>query len=299
MQGCRVVSFKAPSSLELSHDYVWRVHAQTPPKGYMTVFNRSHYEDVLIVRVKNLVGESVWDRRYDHINLFERLLSDEGTVIRKLFLHVSRDYQRERLQRRLDRPDRLWKFNPKDLEERTRWPDYMQAYEDCLSRCSTETAPWYVIPAEQRWYRNLLIAQALVKSLEALNLRHPEPDFDPATIARRVGGRGAAKKKRPRLHGTATKTLRCCCELRALGHHDRIDHVDNSIGGSDVGLGDLGAIDRQLIAFQGCDDGCAFQGLDVTILDVFCSLAAGNNVVGENRFELAGVLQQAIKRASR
>jgi PPK2 family polyphosphate:nucleotide phosphotransferase len=181
-QGCRVVSFKAPSSLELHHDYLWRVHAQAPPKGYMTVFNRSHYEDVLIVRVKNLVHESVWSRRYDHINDFERLLSDEGTVIRKFFLHIGKDYQRERLQRRLDRPDKLWKFNPKDLDERARWPAYMQAYEACLSRCSTETAPWYVIPSEQRWYRDLLIAQALVQCLEDLNLRHPEPDFDPAAI---------------------------------------------------------------------------------------------------------------------
>jgi len=181
-QGCRVVGFKAPSELERRHDYLWRVHARAPTKGYMTVFNRSHYEDVLVVRVNQLVAKPVWKRRYEHINGFERLLADEGTVVLKFYLHVSREYQRERLQRRLDRPDKLWKFNPKDLDARVRWKEYMHAYEDALSRCSTEAAPWYVIPSEKRWYRNLLVTEALVSALERLDLRHPAPDFDPRSI---------------------------------------------------------------------------------------------------------------------
>ena len=181
-QGCRVVSFKAPSPRELHHDYLWRVHDATPEHGHITVFNRSHYEDVLVARVNALVTETVWRRRYRHINDFERLLADEGTLILKFYLHVSKDYQRQRLQRRLDRPDKQWKFNPKDLDARKRWADYMRAYEEALSRCSTDAAPWYVIPAEQRWYRNLLVVQALVDALEKLRLRYPEPDFDPAAI---------------------------------------------------------------------------------------------------------------------
>ncbi len=181
-QGCRVHSFKAPSKLELGHDYLWRIHQKVPQRGYISVFNRSHYEDVLVVRVKNLVNEPVWRRRFEHINHFEQQLTDEGTLIVKFYLHISKEYQRQRLQRRLDRPDKLWKFNPKDIDERARWAEYRQAYEDCLSRCSTDAAPWYVIPAERRWYRDLLIAQVLVDLLDGLRMRHPEPDFDPSTI---------------------------------------------------------------------------------------------------------------------
>jgi PPK2 family polyphosphate:nucleotide phosphotransferase len=182
-QGCRVWNFKAPSKLELSHDYLWRVHNRAPGRGYIGVFNRSHYEDVIIVRVKNLVEEKRWKRRYAHINDFEKLLTDEGTVIRKFYLHISKDYQRKRFQRRLDRPDKHWKFNPADLKERARWSDYRRAYEAVLERCSTKDAPWYVIPAEKRWYRNLLISKIMVETLESLKMEYPKPDFDASTIS--------------------------------------------------------------------------------------------------------------------
>lgn len=181
-QGCNTVNFKAPSELERRHDFLWRVHPHAPPCGGMTLFNRSHYEDVLIVRVKGLAPEELWRKRYEHINAFERLLHDEGTTIVKFFLHISKEYQKQRLQRRLDRPDKHWKFNPADLPERERWDDYMRAYEDALSLCSTDAAPWYVIPAETRWYRDLLITRILVRTLKSLNMEYPKPEFDPETI---------------------------------------------------------------------------------------------------------------------
>jgi len=181
-QGCRVINFKAPSSEELQHDFLWRVHANAPRAGYIHVFNRSHYEDVLIVRVKGLVPEDRWRRRYEHINAFERMLHDEGTTILKFFLHISKDYQKKRLQRRLDNPDKHWKFEPADLIERARWDDYQAAYAEALSRCSTPQAPWYVIPAEKRWYRNLLIGQTIVEKLESLGMSWPEPRFDAESI---------------------------------------------------------------------------------------------------------------------
>lgn len=181
-QGCNVVSFKVPHELERRHDYLWRVHQQVPPRGYMTVFNRSHYEEVLVVRVKDLVPKQVWRQRYDHINDFERMLHDEGTTIVKFYLHISKDYQRERLERRLKMPEKHWKFNPEDLAERERWDEYMRAYEDALSQCSATHAPWYVIPAEARWYRNLLVARVLVQTMENLDMHYPKPAFDPAKI---------------------------------------------------------------------------------------------------------------------
>ena len=181
-QGCRVTGFKAPTEEERGHDFLWRVHAHAPGRGRIAVFNRSHYEDVLIVRVKGLAPKKVWRARYAHINAFERMLADEGTVIRKFFLHISKDYQRERLQRRLDRPDKHWKFNPDDLAERARWGDYQNAFEEALTRCSTPHAPWYVVPAERRWFRNLLVAEALVETLESLGMSYPPADFDPSTI---------------------------------------------------------------------------------------------------------------------
>jgi PPK2 family polyphosphate:nucleotide phosphotransferase len=181
-QGCKVINFKAPNDVELKHDFLWRIHENTPRLGYLGVFNRSYYEDVLVVRVKNLVPEKRWKERYDHINHFEKMLTDEGTTVVKLFLHISKDYQKERLQRRLERPDKFWKFDPSDLAERRRWDDYRKAYEDALSRCSTGYAPWYVIPAERRWYRNLLIARVLVQTLESLKMQYPEPKFDPKTM---------------------------------------------------------------------------------------------------------------------
>lgn len=182
-QGCRVASFKAPSSNELKHDYLWRIHQHAPARGMIGVFNRSHYEEVGIVRVHNLVPEQRWQKRYDHINAFEKLLSDEGTHIVKFFLHISKDYQRERFQRRLDRPDKHWKFNPDDLSERRRWDDYMQAYSQMIERCSTKQAPWYVIPAERRWYRNLIVTKVLVDLLEGLDMKYPAPSFDASQIA--------------------------------------------------------------------------------------------------------------------
>lgn len=181
-RGCRVASFKAPSDEELAHDFLWRVHAHTPPRGSIAIFNRSHYEDVLVVRVRNLVPEERWRRRYDHIVAFERLLADEGTIVLKFYLHIGPDYQKERFERRLRRPDKHWKFNPKDLDDRALWTDYRAAYEEALERTSADHAPWYVIPAERRWYRDVLIARTVVRHLEALDMGYPKPDFDPDAI---------------------------------------------------------------------------------------------------------------------
>jgi len=181
-QGCRVNSFKAPTGLEQKHDFLWRVHQHTPPLGYIEIFSRSHYEDVLVARVKELVPESRWQQRYEHINDFEKLLADEGTTIVKFFLHISKDYQKQRLQRRLDKPDKHWKFNPNDLAERQRWDTYQDAFEIMLQRCSTPYAPWYVVPAECRWYRNLLVASVLVKTLKSFDMHYPELNYDPAEI---------------------------------------------------------------------------------------------------------------------
>lgn len=178
----QVAEFKAPTELELRHDFLWRVHAETPRRGRIVVFNRSHYEDVLIVRVNELVPEERWKGRYEHINAFERLLADEGTVTLKFFLHISREYQREQLQERLDTPEKQWKFSPDDLKVRAKWNDYQEAYEDALRKCSTERAPWYVVPAERRWFRNLLVTRVIVDALESLDLRYPKPTYDPKSI---------------------------------------------------------------------------------------------------------------------
>lgn len=181
-QGVRVTSFKKPTALELAHDYLWRVHQHTPARGEIGIFNRSHYEDVLVVRVHRLVPPEVWRRRYDHINAFERLLSDEGTRIVKFFLHISKDEQRKRLEARLENPRKNWKFNPADLAERKRWDDYMAAYADALSRTSSEQAPWYAVPADRKWQRNLIVASVLAETLEAMNPQYPQIDFDPKAI---------------------------------------------------------------------------------------------------------------------
>lgn len=175
-QGIDVVNFKAPTAEELGHDYLWRVHDHTPSTGSITVFNRSHYEDVLIVRVLSLVPEERWSRRYDHINAFERLLADEGTTILKFYLHISPDEQKERLQARLDDDTKHWKFNKGDLEHRALWDDYMKAYEIALSRTSADHAPWYVVPANRKWYRNIVVAKTIIDTLEALSMRYPEPE---------------------------------------------------------------------------------------------------------------------------
>ena len=174
-QGIRVVSFKKPSETELDRDYLWRVHANVPARGELVVFNRSHYEDVLVVRVHSLVPKSVWKKRYEQINEFERMLTDEGTTILKFFLHISRDEQRERLQARLDDPTKRWKFQHGDLEERKLWDDYMRAYEDVLEKTSTPYAPWTIVPADRKFMRDFLVAGAVVKALEKLKMRYPDP----------------------------------------------------------------------------------------------------------------------------
>jgi PPK2 family polyphosphate:nucleotide phosphotransferase len=175
-QGCRVVGFKVPTPVELAHDYLWRVHQQTPARGEIVIFNRSHYEDVLVVRVHELVGERVWRGRYREINDFERLLTDSGTTIIKLFLYISRDEQRRRLQARIDTPEKRWKFRRADLDEREHWDDYIAAYEEALERCSTETAPWYLIPSDNKWFRNLAVADVVADVLDDLELRLPEAE---------------------------------------------------------------------------------------------------------------------------
>ncbi len=178
-QGVRVANFKAPTPVELDHDYLWRIHPHTPGKGELVIFNRSHYEDVLIVRVRNLAPKAVWRRRYDHINAFEKLLADEGTTLVKFFLHISPEEQKQRLQDRLDDPEKRWKFNPGDLEERQLWPAYMEAYAEALSRTSTPHAPWYIVPANSKWYRNLVVATVLVETLKRLEMRYPQPEWKP------------------------------------------------------------------------------------------------------------------------
>ncbi|QDT14911.1 PPK2 family polyphosphate kinase [Alienimonas californiensis] len=176
----RVWSFKKPTQKELDHDFLWRVHKQAPGAGYVGVFNRSHYEDVLIVKVHGWADKDAIERRYEHINHFEALLADRGTRVLKIMLHVSKDYQLERFRRRLRKPNKHWKFNPADLTERALWEQYQDAFEIALERTSTKAAPWYVVPSEERWFRNLAISQLLVSTLEEMNPRFPPPDFDPA-----------------------------------------------------------------------------------------------------------------------
>ena len=171
--GVHAHSFGRPSDEELGHDYLWRVHAHTPNQGEIVIFNRSHYEDVLVVRVAELVPPSRWKRRYRHLCEFERMLVDEGVTIRKFFLNISREAQREQLQQRLDDPDKRWKFDPADLAVRASWDAYMQAYEDAIRETSTKDAPWYIIPADRRWYRKLAVAEILVATLRDLDPRFP------------------------------------------------------------------------------------------------------------------------------
>ncbi len=172
-QGVHIVSFKKPTPDELDRDYLWRVHQRVPGKGEIVVFNRSHYEDVLVVRVHNLAPQEVWSQRYEQINHFERMLAAEGTTILKFYLNIDKEEQAQRLQARLDDPQKRWKFNPGDLEERKRWDDYMAAYEEALSKTSTEWAPWYIVPANRKWYRNLVLATTMIEALENLNMKFP------------------------------------------------------------------------------------------------------------------------------
>lgn len=179
-QGCRVSSFKAPSAEELAHDYLWRIHREVPPRGHLGIWNRSHYEDVLVVRVDELAPEAVWSRRYEQINAFEQHLADNRVAILKIYLHISREEQGERLRERLEDPAKRWKFSPADLDKRRQWDAYRAAYEDALSRCSSEHAPWHVVPADRNWSRNLAVAILVRDALAALDPQFPAADFDPA-----------------------------------------------------------------------------------------------------------------------
>ena len=180
--GVRVASFKAPMGSEKTHDYLWRVHSQVPADGELVIFNRSHYEDVLVVRVRNMVEAPQWEKRFQHIKEFERLLADEGTTIVKFFLHISKEEQRQRLQARIDDPTKGWKFSMGDVEERKMWDAYQGAYEDALSKTSTEFAPWYIVPADRKWYRDLVVASVLVGAMEKMDLRYPDPPPDLAGL---------------------------------------------------------------------------------------------------------------------
>jgi PPK2 family polyphosphate:nucleotide phosphotransferase len=175
-QGVRVASFKAPTAEELDHDYLWRVHKVVPGKGEMVIFNRSHYEDVLVVRVHNYVPADIWEKRFDQINHFERMLTENGMTILKFYLNIDRDEQKQRLQARFNDPTKRWKFRLGDLEDRKLWFDYMQAYEDVLSRTSTKYAPWMIVPANRKWYRDLVISSVLVDTLQRLEMKYPEPE---------------------------------------------------------------------------------------------------------------------------
>ncbi|HMZ56102.1 MAG TPA: polyphosphate kinase 2 family protein, partial [Nitrospira sp.] len=172
-QGCRVASFKAPSEKELEQDFLWRIHQEVPPKGYIGIFNRSQYEDVLITRVHGLVSKKVVTQRFNQINEFEELLVENGTAIIKLFLHISKDEQKERLTERIRDPEKRWKFSEGDVEERKMWDDYMTAFEDVMAATSTERAPWYIVPANRKWYRNLVVAELVVHALTAMKLTTP------------------------------------------------------------------------------------------------------------------------------
>jgi len=182
-QGVRVWGFGVPTEWELAHDYLWRIHQLTPESGGITIFNRSHYEDVLVVRVKGLTPEERWRKRFGHIVEFERLLVDEGTTVVKLFLHISKEEQKERLESRLQESDKRWKFNVGDLEDRKLWDDFALAYEEALSRTSTAHAPWYVVPADRKWYRDLVVASIMIKTLEQMDPQYPpEPDLEGVVV---------------------------------------------------------------------------------------------------------------------
>ena len=179
-QGVTVASFKRPTAEELAHDYLWRIHARAPANGEMVIFDRSHYEDIIAVRVQNLRPKQVWHRRYEHIAAFERMLADEGTVILKFFLHIDRDEQKRRLESRLHEPAKRWKFEAADLLARKQWDDYMIANADAISRTSLPHAPWYVVPANRKWLRNLIVATVIAERLRALKLSFPKITLDPA-----------------------------------------------------------------------------------------------------------------------
>ena len=184
-QGTRVTSFKVPSKEEMAHDFLWRCHMAAPKRGTVGICNRSHYEDVLVVRVHDLVPKHIWSKRFDHINAFERLLADAGTVILKFYLHIDRDEQLERFKKRMDNPKKNWKISDADYAERPFWDAYTEAFEDALSQCSTDFAPWFIIPANRKWARNLVIADIVAETMKGLGMHFPEPEVDMQEIRRK------------------------------------------------------------------------------------------------------------------
>ena len=177
-QGCAVYGFKRPSSEELAHDFLWRIHKACPAKGHVSIFNRSHYEDVLVVRVHDLAPKKVWSKRYEHINAFEKLLVDNGTHILKFYLHISKDEQLRRFKQRIEDSARHWKISESDYAERHYWDDYVEAFEAALSKCSTDHAPWFVIPSNHKWFRNLAVAKIVIETLERMDIEFPKPTVD-------------------------------------------------------------------------------------------------------------------------
>jgi PPK2 family polyphosphate:nucleotide phosphotransferase len=195
-QGTSVTSFKQPTGTELAHDFLWRVHQAAPEKGEIAIFNRSHYEDVLVVRVRKLVPEAVWSARYAQINDFEALLTAAGTKILKFYLHISREEQLDRFKDRLDDPDRQWKISESDYTERVLWPEYIAAYEDALAKTSTKDAPWYIVPSDKKWYRNRVISQIVADTLEGMDLKTPKPQVDIEEMRRYYHAEAAKRRKR-------------------------------------------------------------------------------------------------------
>jgi PPK2 family polyphosphate:nucleotide phosphotransferase len=185
-QGLKITSFKAPTPAEKRRGFLWRIKQALPEEGIVGIFDRSHYEDVLIARVRNLVTPNVWDRRYDQINDFESELAAHGVTILKCYLHISSEEQRARLEARLDDPTKHWKYNPSDVDERKRWPDYMDAYHAAIERCNTPAAPWYVIPSDRKWYRNWAVTTILLETFKELNPEWPVADFDIAAERKRL-----------------------------------------------------------------------------------------------------------------
>jgi PPK2 family polyphosphate:nucleotide phosphotransferase len=200
--GCVSVSFKEPTAKELAHDFLWRVHPHVPAKGSVVIFNRSHYEDVLVARVHGLVPKKVWSKRYDEINDFEWLIATENnTTILKFFLHISKDEQLARFQKRLDDPDRQWKISESDYKEREYWGDYIKAFEDVLTKTSTEQTPWFIVPSNHKWFRNLAISQIIVRQLEDMDMQFPKPTVNLSEIRRQYHqacepGKSVRRKKR-------------------------------------------------------------------------------------------------------
>jgi PPK2 family polyphosphate:nucleotide phosphotransferase len=190
-QGCTVTSFKEPSTKELEHDFLWRIHAAVPEKGSIGIFNRSHYEDVLVVRVHRIVAKQIWQARYEQINAFERILVENDVCLLKFFLHISREEQEKRFQQRLDDPQKNWKISPADFREREYWDEYQKAYEDAITKCSTKEAPWYIIPSDHKWFRNYCVSHIVLRTLQSFHMRYPKANPDVAGV--KTGGKTATR----------------------------------------------------------------------------------------------------------